>query len=113
MSALRILPIVVDDPVPRLPAAPDPAKPTSSSVAPTARDRLVAAVWDIATGPVIYRTDQHLVDLGYQGADAYVKDENGAFILGAVCPQNPKTLRSFGVAPSRRVGQASEDRRSA
>jgi hypothetical protein len=44
---------------------PDPAKPTSSSVAPTARDRLVAAVWDIATGPVVYRPDPHLVDLGY------------------------------------------------
>jgi hypothetical protein len=45
--------------------------------------------WDIAMGRVIYRTDQHLVDLGYQGADAYVKGENGE----AVCPPNPKMLR--------------------
>ena len=51
-------------------------------------------------GRVMYKIDQGLVGLGFQGPDAYLKDENG----------NPVCLEA---APSQHVGQAPEDRRSA
>jgi hypothetical protein len=43
---------------------------------------------DIATGCVIYKTDQFLVDFGCEGTDAYAK--NGNFIVEAVCPRTRK-----------------------
>jgi hypothetical protein len=59
-----------------------------------AHDRLLAVVWNIARG-VISKTDPFLVDLGYQGADAYAKDENGDFIVEVVGRPNPKMIRFF------------------
>ena len=38
-------------------------------------------VCDIAMGCVIHKTDQFLVDFGYEGTDAYAK--NGSFIVEA------------------------------
>ena len=51
---------------------------------------------DIATGCVIYKTDQFLVDFGCEGTDAYAK--NGNFIVEAVCPKcnTPADLISAG-----------------
>jgi hypothetical protein len=45
---------------------------------------------EIALGPIIYKTDPQLVHLGYQGTDAYARDENGNFIVEAFGPGNPK-----------------------
>src|SRR5260370_40897434 len=47
----------------------------------------------MAMGRAVYKTDPFLLDLGYQGPDAYLTDENGNFIAEAVRPPNPKMLR--------------------
>jgi hypothetical protein len=52
----------------------------------TLRDKVV----EIALGPVIYKTDPQLVHLGYQGTDAYARDENGNFIVEGFGPGNKK-----------------------
>jgi hypothetical protein len=56
-------------------------------------DRILDAAWNIAMGRVIYKTDPFLVDLGCQGPDAYLKNENGNFIPEAFCAPNPKMIR--------------------
>jgi hypothetical protein len=43
-------------------------------------------------GGVIYKTDEFLVDLGYEGPDAYLSDENGNPVLETVRKANPKML---------------------
>jgi hypothetical protein len=60
-----------------------------------AHDQLLAVVLQIANGE-IFKTDPFLVDvLGYQGVDAYAKDENGNFIVEAVGRPNFKMMRLF------------------
>jgi hypothetical protein len=36
---------------------------------------------DIAMGGVVYKNDEFLLSLGYEGPDAYLKDENGIPVL--------------------------------
>jgi hypothetical protein len=60
-----------------------------------AHDQLLAVVLQIANGE-IFKTDPFLVDvLGYQGVDAYAKDENGNFIVEAIGRPNFKMMRLF------------------
>ena len=58
-----------------------------------ADDKVLAAAWDMAMDGVIYKTDQFLVDLGYQGRDAYLRDENGNPVPETIRNANPKMLR--------------------
>lgn len=58
-----------------------------------AHDKLTMAVWLIAMGGVIYKTDQSLVDFGYQGTDAYLRDESGNPVVEAIRKPNLKMLR--------------------
>jgi hypothetical protein len=51
---------------------------------------LLDKVIEIGLGPIIYKTDPQLVHLGYQGTDAYARDEDGNFIVEAFGPGNPK-----------------------
>ena len=60
-----------------------------------AHDRLLGLIYDNAVGPVTYQIDQHLMDLGMEGADAYARDENGDFIEEARGPGNEKMLKFF------------------
>ena len=53
-----------------------------------AHQRVLDDLRDIALHP-IYKTDPSLVGLGYQGPDAYAKDENGDFIVESY-RMNPK-----------------------
>jgi hypothetical protein len=56
-----------------------------------AHQRVLDDLRDIALHP-IYKTDPSLVGLGYQGSDAYAKDENGDFIVESY-RMNPKLAR--------------------
>ena len=58
-----------------------------------AHDKILAAARDIAMGGVVYKNDQSLVDLGYQGPDAYLKDENGNPVVETIRKPNDKMLR--------------------
>ena len=58
-----------------------------------AHDKILAAAWDIAMGGVVYKNDEFLLSLGYEGPDAYLKDENGIPVLETVRKANPKMLR--------------------
>lgn len=60
-----------------------------------ARQGLRDAIYDRAVGPITYKIDQNLVDLGMRGADAYARDENGDFIVEARGPGNGKMLERF------------------
>jgi hypothetical protein len=55
-----------------------------------AHDTLFGAMFDIAMGGPVYKKDERLLSLGYEGHDAYAKDENGNFIVESVRPPNPK-----------------------
>jgi hypothetical protein len=55
-----------------------------------ARQRLRDAEFDLALGPITYKIDPRLVNLGYRGADAYARDEKGDFIEEARGPGNVK-----------------------
>jgi hypothetical protein len=59
-----------------------------------AHDNLRGIVWQLAMG-VIFKTDPFLVDLDYQGIDAYAQDESGNFIVEAYGPENPKWIRFY------------------
>jgi hypothetical protein len=48
---------------------------------------------DIAMGGVVYKNDEFLLSLGYEGPDAYLKDENEIPVLETVRKANPKMLR--------------------
>ena len=62
----------------------------------------------------MYKIDQDLVGLGFEGPDAYLRDENGNPVPETVRKEDTKAMRfCLEVAPSRNVGQAPEDRRSA
>jgi hypothetical protein len=56
-------------------------------------DRLLVAVRDIAMGGAIYKTDEFLVDLGYEGPDAYLRDGNGNPVVETIRNPNGKMLR--------------------
>lgn len=58
-----------------------------------AYDKLLGALWHIAMGGEVYKTDESLLSLGYEGPDAYLKDENGIPVLETVRKANPKMLR--------------------
>jgi len=60
-----------------------------------AHDDLLAVVLQMAMGGVTYKTDPFLVELGYQCADAYAKDENGDSIVETISPKNPSMIRLF------------------
>jgi hypothetical protein len=55
-----------------------------------AHDKLRDAMFDIAMGGPVYKKDERLLSLGYEGHDAYAKDENGDFIVEPVRSPNPK-----------------------
>ena len=42
-----------------------------------AHDKILLAAWDSAMGGVVYKNDKFLLSLGYEGPDAYLRDENG------------------------------------
>jgi hypothetical protein len=56
---------------------------------------LLDAMLDLAVGPITYKVDQDLVDLGMEGADAYARDDNGDLIEEARAPGNVKMLKLF------------------
>jgi hypothetical protein len=58
-----------------------------------AHDRLRAVARDIAMGGVIYKIDQSLVDLGFEGSDAYLRDEHGNPVVETIRQPNGKMLR--------------------
>jgi hypothetical protein len=58
-----------------------------------AHDKLLEAALDMAMGSAVYKIDPFLLDLGYQGPDAYLRDENGDPVLETVRKANPKMLR--------------------
>ena len=60
-----------------------------------AHQRLLDTICDLALGPITYKVDRDLVDLGMQGADAYARDEDGNFIVEGRGPGNLKMLRLF------------------
>ena len=55
-----------------------------------ADDKLLAAAWDIAK---VYKTDEVLVNLGYEGPDAYLRDENGNPVVETIRKLNGKMIR--------------------
>jgi hypothetical protein len=55
-----------------------------------AHQRLKDRAYDIALGPVTYKIDRDLLDLGNQGADAYARNEAGGFIEESRGPGNVK-----------------------
>jgi hypothetical protein len=59
-----------------------------------AEDMLHFLVWQMAMG-IKFKTDPSLVKLGYQGVDAYAKDENGDFIEEGVRRPNLKMMRFY------------------
>jgi hypothetical protein len=75
---------------------------------------LLDAMFDLAMGPITYKVDQDLVDLGMEGADAYARDENGDFIEEARGTGNVKMLErllellrpeKWGKARKRKIAQ--------
>ena len=58
-----------------------------------AHDILIETVRSIAMGGVVYKTDPFLLDLGCQGADAYLRDENGNPVIETFRNPNGKMLR--------------------
>ena len=44
-------------------------------------------------GRVIYKIDQGLVGLGYEGPEAYLKDENGNPVPETIRKKDPKAMR--------------------
>ena len=65
-----------------------PASTDHETAIAEAHQRVLDGLRDIAL-PAIYKTDRSLVELGYQGSDAYAKDENGDFIVESY-RMNPK-----------------------
>lgn len=57
-----------------------------------AHDALLFLVWQMAMG-IKFKIDPSLENLGYQGVDAYAKDENGDFIEDGVRRPNTKMMR--------------------
>jgi hypothetical protein len=58
-----------------------------------ADDKILAAAWDIAMGGVVYKTDEVLVNLGYEGPDAYLRDENENPVVETIRKLNGKMIR--------------------
>ena len=58
-----------------------------------AHDKILEAAQLIAMGGVIYKTDQSLVDLGCEGPDAYLRDENGNPVVETIRKPNGKMIR--------------------
>ena len=58
-----------------------------------ADDKLFAAVWHIGMGGVVYKNDEVLLSLGYEGPDAYLRDEYGDPVVETVRKANLKVLR--------------------
>ncbi|HEX3822420.1 MAG TPA: hypothetical protein VHW45_18965 [Candidatus Sulfotelmatobacter sp.] len=58
-----------------------------------ARWQLRDAALEFAMGPITYKIDQDLVDLGMEGLDAYARDDNGELIEEARGPGNNKMIR--------------------
>jgi hypothetical protein len=58
-----------------------------------AYDKLLGALWDIAMGGEVYKTDESLLSLGYEGPDAYLRDENGNPVVETIRNPNGKMLR--------------------
>ena len=58
-----------------------------------AHGKLDATAWDMTKEGVVYKTDQSLLDLGYEGRDAYLRDENGDPVPETVRHTNFKAVR--------------------
>jgi hypothetical protein len=52
--------------------------------------KLLDEMFHIAMGGPVYKKDQRLLALGFEGPDAYAKDENGNLIIEAIRPPNLK-----------------------
>ena len=57
-----------------------------------AEDKLLGALWDLGHGGVIYKTDQSLVDRGFQGPDAYLMDKDGMPVVETIRRPNVRAL---------------------
>jgi len=60
-----------------------------------AHDRLLAAVLEFGMGGVVYKNDEFLLSRGYEGPDAYLRDENGNPVIETARKPNLKMLRFF------------------
>ena len=60
-----------------------------------AHDKPLAAAWDIAMGGLVYKNDELLLSLGYEGPDAYLRDENGDPVVETIRNPNGKMLRFY------------------
>ena len=58
-----------------------------------ADDKLFAALWDKRMCGVVYKYDEFLLSLGYEGPDAYLRDEYGDPLVETVRKPNLKVLR--------------------
>ena len=58
-----------------------------------AHDKVLAAARDMTKEVVVYKTDPMLLDLGYEGPDAYLRDENGYPVPDTVRHAKPKMVR--------------------
>ena len=60
-----------------------------------AEDKVEAALLDFAMGGVVYKYDEFLLSLGYEGPDAYLRDENGDPVVETVRKAIPKMMRLY------------------
>jgi hypothetical protein len=58
-----------------------------------AHDKIVQAAWDMTKECVVYKTDPLLLALGFEGRDAYLRDENGYPVPETVHHAKPKMVR--------------------
>jgi len=58
-----------------------------------ADDKLLEAVWPIVMGGVIYKNDEFLLSINFEGPDAYLRDENGNPVIETIRNPNGKMLR--------------------
>jgi hypothetical protein len=57
-----------------------------------ADDNLFADMRDIGMGGVIYKYDEFLLSIGFEGSDAYQRDENGIPVVESIREANAKIL---------------------
>ena len=71
-----------------------------------AHDRVLAAMLDkLDMGGVVYKNDEFLLSLGYEGPDAYLRDENGDPLYADHSQNEPEDARArLGVDASRQCG---------
>ena len=58
-----------------------------------ADDKLLEAAWPIAMGGEVYKNDEFLLSIGFEGPAAYLRDENGNPVVETIRNPNRKMLR--------------------